>query len=70
MLFDHVCRKCGSCNLCSSRVRHPTEAIGSVLFTMYRCMACELRQAKLRFVRVGPQRAAEKAVYGVDWKRS
>jgi hypothetical protein len=70
MLFDHVCRKCGSLDLCRSRMGHPLEAIASPLLTVYRCMSCNLRQAKFRSVRVGPERRAEKATYGVDWKRS
>ena len=69
MLFDHICRKCGSANLSRSRIRHVREGIASPLFTMYRCMTCDLRQAKFRAVRVGPDRAREKTVYGV-WKRS
>lgn len=44
--------------------------MASPLFTMYRCMTCDLRQAKFRAVRVGPDRAREKAVYGIDWNRS
>jgi hypothetical protein len=67
MLIDHVCRKCGSTNLNRSRARNPIEKIAGPFLPIYRCFCCNLRQAKLWFVKVGHYRSMQKATYEARW---
>jgi hypothetical protein len=64
MIYDHVCRKCGSPNLNLSRIRNAVEEVFGLCFTIYRCASCETRQAKLRWVKVTSSNAQMGRDYG------
>lgn len=69
VIFDHICRRCGSANLCRSRKQNLLEHLLAPVLPIYRCMCCSLRQGKFHKVHVGPERIREKTVYAVDWER-
>jgi len=67
MIIDHVCRKCGSTNLCRSRATNRLEKTLRPFITMYRCFCCNLRQAKLRSIKVGSNRDMRNETYQARW---
>jgi len=69
MLFDHLCRHCQSSHLDRSSIHNPLEAVLSPIITIYRCKSCQQRQGKLRSVKIGRDRPAEKNTYGLRLKR-
>jgi len=67
MIFDHVCRRCGSEKLVRAERQTVFEDLIYPVLAMYRCDCCYTRQAKFQRVKIGNKRKVQKATYTVRW---